>query len=56
MFDCARNFMATVTHMYLYGVGMPFPGTYMTLYNASAHAVKSVDAQLKVVRDPYIYR
>jgi hypothetical protein len=29
-------------------VGMPFPGTYMTLYNASAHAIKSVDSQLKV--------
>ena len=29
-------------------VGMPFPDTYMILYNASAHAIKSVDSQLKV--------
>lgn len=29
-------------------IGMPFPGTYMTLYNASSHAIKSVDSQLKV--------
>lgn len=28
--------------------GMPFPGTYMTLYNASSHAIKAVDPQLKV--------
>jgi xylan 1,4-beta-xylosidase len=28
--------------------GMPFPSTYMTLYNASAHAIKSVDKQLRV--------
>ena len=27
---------------------MPFPSTYMTLYNASAHAIKSVDKQLRV--------
>ena len=27
---------------------MPFPGTYMTLYNASSHAIKSVNSQLRV--------
>ena len=28
--------------------GMPFPGSYMKLYNATAHAVKAVDSQIKV--------
>lgn len=28
--------------------GMPFPGTYMKLYNASSHAIKAVDSQLRV--------
>ena len=28
--------------------GMEFPKDYMALYNASAHALKSVDASLKV--------
>lgn len=27
---------------------MPFPSTYMTLYNASSHAIKAVDSQLKI--------
>ena len=27
---------------------MPFPGSYMKLFNATAHAVKAVDSQIKV--------
>ena len=27
---------------------MPFPGTYMALYNQTAHAIKAIDAQIRV--------